>query len=149
MDDRLVVGTGLRGTDVFILIPTRINREVLVVNDTLRGHVKGDFTHGEDLVRLWNPPAFDKYWRRRKVPNPVAKNGATRPRYVSVQPNHWIVCKLGMIATSSGTIIVARKIMKSALRPGKRRKAKAYAASVAVISWPMVMTEDTTTLLSR
>lgn len=54
---------------------------------------------------------------------------------------------MGIIVTSHGIIIVDRNRENSSALPGKRKNAKAYAARLAVISWPSMMAVATTKLL--
>jgi len=60
-----------------------------------------------------------------------------------------MVWKLGITATSHGTIMVERKRKKSAERNGKRMNENAYAASADVATWPTVMIAATIRLFSR
>ena len=57
--------------------------------------------------------------------------------------------RLVTIVTSNGTIRVARNTMNRVRRKGKFRNANAYAARIAVTTWPTVMTTVTIALLNR
>src|SRR5579859_7457910 len=57
--------------------------------------------------------------------------------------------KFGISVTSWGIIIVPRKTRKSASRPGKRRRAKAYAASTEVNSVPSTVLPEISALFMK
>src|SRR5205823_13588291 len=54
-----------------------------------------------------------------------------------------------MIVASHGIISVLRKTKKRRFRPRKARNAKAYAAKLAVSSWPITTAVETMKLLRR
>ena len=54
-----------------------------------------------------------------------------------------------MMVASHGIIIVARKTRNTMLRPLKSMNAKAYAARLAVMSWPSMTIVDWMTLFKQ
>ena len=73
-----------------------------------------------------------KNWRRKKMPNAVARFGSINAPMWSMpspsqtlSPNHLTMRNTGIIVTWNGTISVAISVTKSAPRPRNRMRAKA------------------------
>src|SRR5262249_11801305 len=104
-----------------------------------------------------------KNWRNRKIENTLTHHGTLTAVNVSNQPPRGLqmfatglghgkyvrVTKFGISVTSCGIIIVPRNTRKKNSRPGKRSRAKAYAASVDVMSVPSTVERDTTALFRK
>ncbi len=65
------------------------------------------------------------YWRSRKIPSALTRNGRKTEARVSTSPSSRIAMKTGMIVICCGIIRPARKRMKSGSRPLNSIRAKA------------------------
>ncbi len=90
-----------------------------------------------------------KNCRNRNVPNALKACGMIRPWYVSTQCSSRMRMNSGMIVTWRGIINVARYRRKSASRPRKRSRAKAYAARADVLTSSTVTLTAINRVLAR
>src|SRR5215218_5668338 len=104
-----------------------------------------------------------KNCRNKKIENTLTHHGTDTAVNVSNQPPRGLQIrsagsghgrfvnstKFGISVTSCGIIMVPRKTMNSASRPGKRSRANAYAARTDVASVPNTVAKDRTPLFKK